>query len=413
MGLAACFIGGFIEVLGAFAGKWIVKITPTAALLGNLASGAVVWLSLVSMLNIFDQPLISLLSLIVILVTFLSKLRLPFGIPAGVVGVMLSVAIAWLSGNMDFSALSSAFTNVSPAPPQPAIMDIFHGMKKVLPFLPVVLPLQISNFICTLQGCESARKAGDNYPVRRSMIVDGAGTLIGSIFGCPFPTTVYYGHPGWKSIGARAGYSVINAAVYAVLCFGGLMGIIVNVIPYTAVMPILVFVGLVSAAQAVKVSPRRHLPAVFLSLIPIVAQYLATAIDAALQAAGTGIEQLGYRAFEVAAFPVGGVYALSQGALLTSLFLAVWTCFVIDRRFIAAAVTSLALAFASATGFTHAPALGFLPQSSRVFAAIYLVASLICLLLYFIRNSRFFEKQSEEKDEISENEDTSFERVAE
>ncbi len=413
VGLAACFIGGIIEILGAFVGKWIVKITPTAALLGNLASGAVVWLSLVSMLNIFDKPIIALFSLIFILIAFLSKLRLPFGIPAGVVGVIISVAVAWLSGNMEFSALQTAFGNVSPALPQPVILDIFHGMGKVVPFLPIILPLQISNFINTLQGCESAHKAGDSYPVRRSMIVDGAGTLIGALFGCPFPTTVYYGHPGWKNIGARAGYSVLNAAAYAVLCFGGLMGIVVNVIPYNAVMPILVFVGIISAAQAVKASSSRHLPAVFLSLIPIVAQYLTTAIDAALQIAGTSVEQVGYQAFEAAAFPAGGVYALSQGALLTSLLLAMCICFVIDRRFIAAAFSALTMSFASATGFIHAETMGLLPQSGRVFAAIYLAASLLCLLLYFLRNSRLFVIQGEEKEESAEDENIAAERVAE
>ena len=44
------------------------------------------------------------------------------------------------------------------------------------------------------------------------MTINGLGSVAAAFFGSPFPTTIYIGHPGWKALGARAGYSVLNGA---------------------------------------------------------------------------------------------------------------------------------------------------------------------------------------------------------
>ena len=49
--------------------------------------------------------------------------------------------------------------------------------------------------LASLQNIESAAAAGDEYPVRASLIVNGLGTLVGALFGSPFPTSIYIGHP--------------------------------------------------------------------------------------------------------------------------------------------------------------------------------------------------------------------------
>lgn len=38
IGLAAALIGGFVEVLGGFIGRWLVSVIPHSALMGNMAS---------------------------------------------------------------------------------------------------------------------------------------------------------------------------------------------------------------------------------------------------------------------------------------------------------------------------------------------------------------------------------------
>ena len=70
MGLAASLIGGMIEVLGGFIGRWIVKVVPHSALMGNMASSALVWLSFVGIAMVFDKPVYALLPFCMVIIVF-------------------------------------------------------------------------------------------------------------------------------------------------------------------------------------------------------------------------------------------------------------------------------------------------------------------------------------------------------
>lgn len=39
-----------------------------------------------------------------------------------------------------------------------------------------------------------------------SMVADGIGTMITSLFGSPFGTVMYFGHPAYKKSGGKTGY---------------------------------------------------------------------------------------------------------------------------------------------------------------------------------------------------------------
>ena len=64
-----------------------------------------------------------------------------------------------------------------------------------------------------------------SYPVGLCQVTDGAGTMIGALFGSPFPTTAYIGHPAYKRLGAHAGYIIGVAVVIAAAAFFGLPGV--------------------------------------------------------------------------------------------------------------------------------------------------------------------------------------------
>ena len=101
-----------------------------------------------------------------------------------------------------------------------------------------------------LADLESAEAAGDSYPTAPSLAVNGVGTIAAALFGSCFPTTIYIGHPGWKALGARAGYSILNGALYSVLCLTGSLAILAWLIPIEAGMAIVLWIGIVMAAQA-------------------------------------------------------------------------------------------------------------------------------------------------------------------
>lgn len=400
VGLCAAFIGGIIEMLGAFAGKWIVKYVPHSALLGNMAGSAVVWLSVVGLATVFDQPIYAVLPLFIILIDYLGKADKRFKkIPSGVIAIVLGAVIAWASGHLTAENFLSSFDNVGFYVPHFFLGEIFDGMKEIVPYLPIIIPLQINNFLSTLQGLESAKDVGDVYPQRRSMLMDGFTTFIGSLLGNPFPTTVYFGHPGWKAIGARAGYSIAVAIAYLLVCVSGLTGIIMAIVPYEAVLVLLVFVGLSVATTTMQTTKPKYYPVIVISIILIVFQYIQTLIDSAVQAAGTTTAEISAAKFAEFSVPINGIQILSYGAFLSSLLIAAVLACVIDKHYFRAAAFSLGLAAASFIGMIHCETIAWLPKNGVIMGLIYCAVALFLFLKYWMFERKRLPGQPAEQEE--------------
>ena len=103
----------------------------------------------------------------------------------------------------------------------------------------------------------SAQKAGDPFPIRETMIVDGIFTCIGAILGSPFGTVIYIGHPVHKANGAKTGYSFINGVVYLILCLSGVFPIIVSLFNKCTTGPIIFIFGLMICEECTKHIPER------------------------------------------------------------------------------------------------------------------------------------------------------------
>jgi len=61
--------------------------------------------------------------------------------------------------------------------------------------------------------------------------------------------------------------------VIGLVCFLGLTALLLAAIPLVAILPILLFIGLVIGAQAFQATPSRHAPAVVLALLPNIAAW--------------------------------------------------------------------------------------------------------------------------------------------
>src|SRR4029077_26827 len=96
MGLFACLGSGVIEFLGAFVAGWIRRRTPRAALLSTLSGIAIGFISMTFALQIFHRPVVAMLPLAVILVALFARTRFPFGLPGGLVAVLLGTLCRWV-----------------------------------------------------------------------------------------------------------------------------------------------------------------------------------------------------------------------------------------------------------------------------------------------------------------------------
>ena len=125
VGLASSLIGGMIEVLGGFIGRWIVKVVPHSALMGNMASSALVWLSFVGIAMVFDKPIYALLPFCMVIIDYLGKADRRFQkIPTGVIAVVLGAVIAWCTGSLTWENFTASFSDLGFYPPTFCGVDI-------------------------------------------------------------------------------------------------------------------------------------------------------------------------------------------------------------------------------------------------------------------------------------------------
>ncbi|MFN2376898.1 MAG: NCS2 family permease [Candidatus Binatia bacterium] len=363
-GLVACFGSGVLECAGAFVAEAIRRRTPRAALLSSLAGIAVSFIALGFFFKAYATPLVGIPTLIIVLVSYFGRVRFAGGIPGGLVAIAVGTALCWVSGvaNADSAAWQGAVANLGWRMPLPAVTDLVRGLGEggLVAYLSVIVPMGVVNVVGSLQNIESAAAAGDEFEARPSLLANGFGTLAACVFGSCFPTTIYIGHPGWKAMGARIGYSVLGGVFATVLCLTGAAGLVALAVPIEAGMAIVLWIGIVIVAQAFEATPRRHAAAVAVGLLPGIAAWGTLMLKTGLRAGGVGMPEGApfSAALEgtLAGFDVAGrgAFALEQGFIFTAMILAAATAEIIDRRFDRAAAWCAAAAVLSFVGLMHA-----------------------------------------------------------
>ncbi|MCM8526919.1 MAG: hypothetical protein NE327_10405, partial [Lentisphaeraceae bacterium] len=295
-GLFACLLSGVMEIAGAFIGDFIRKNTPRAALLSPLAGIAITFICMGFVFRIFNNPVIALIPMFLIIITYASKITLPLRLPGGFVAMAVGIAIAWISYACGMSVYTpkTMDTGLAFNPPVWSVGDLFSLLKEkeFWGYLAIIFPMGLFNIIGSLQNLESAEAAGDSFDTKPSLLANGVGTVAASFFGSPFPTTIYIGHPGWKNMGAKASYSAINGVVIALLCFAGALTFIIKYIPIEATLGIILWIGIIMMSQSFQDTPKKHFLAVAIGLIPCLAAWAFLLINASVSAAGSNLLKL-------------------------------------------------------------------------------------------------------------------------
>jgi adenine/guanine/hypoxanthine permease len=358
-GVAWAFIIGVIVVIGAFVGPIIRRFAPRAAMLGTLAGISITFIAMLPAARMWALAWVALPVFALLLIGLLTDIKLPFNFPIGLGALLVGTAIAWIGGVMSAPDVTAAAKDIAIAVPTLHLGLLLSGLSHIGPLLATAIPLGVYNFTEGMSNVESASAAGDSYNLRSVLLADGIGAVVGSALGSPFPPAVYIGHPGWKKAGGRTGYSMATGVVIALLCFLGLFGLLGALLPLPAIVPILLYIGLLIGAQAFQFTPRVHAAAVIAALIPNIASWASGMIDNALGAANTNVGAVGETALENAGVVYNGLNTLGQGAILAGLLLGAIVAFIIDKRLISAAAFAGVAALLSFVGLIHAPKVGW------------------------------------------------------
>lgn len=366
IGMAACFLGGVIEALGALIGPWLRDNLPRASMLGALAGVAFSVIAGQMFFHTFESPVIGMFVLVIVFIGLVAQKKMPFKIPASLFAIIIGTVLAYATKLSDFSNIANGLNHVGVYFPIPTL-GVISGFKllfgPMIGLLAALLPISVYNFIETMNNVEAMASAGDDYNVAEAQLADGIGTMVGTLFGGVFPTTVYLASVSSKWLKGGRGYSVINGIVFFVASTFGIIAAMAAIIPLQVVAPILVFVGITMVSQTFSSIPQKHFPAAILAMYPYLANYLSTkfggAAPDALAAVSTSVVPLG------------------QGAMFTAIILGAMVVFIIDGEYNKAAITSLVGAVMAALGFMHAPKLAIMHNPQFVLAYVIVAVTLV------------------------------------
>lgn len=418
VGIGAGFIGGIVAALGAIIGPFLKRVTPRAGMLGTLCGIALVFIGSVSLATILEEPTIGFVSLMIIVWGMVGRFKLPFDLPAGLVALIVGTIMALAMGKSSVS-----FDGVAFYPPIPYFGDLIAGIQHLFNnpelFL-VLIPVQIYNFIETMNNVESAEAAGDEYPVGACQVTDGLGTMIGALFGSPFPTTVYIGHPVYSGMQARCGYVLGVGVVFFLAATLGLLAFLSNLVPLAAAAPILVFLAISLISQSAGCVKKVHLMAIAIAMMPHVSSFVTvkwgSMMNALRDAGATNLPNLTDDVMVQAMLQQGahvmGHQALSQGAILTGLMWGAIVANVIDGRFRSAGWFTVVAGVMASIGILHSASL-HLPHFNSIVGGYLMIGAFLLIYPRFVKVTTIDGDVVDEAYEAADNAELSAESKAE
>src|SRR4051812_29456375 len=329
-------------------------------------------------LEMFMTPMVGVVCFAIFLVAGFGGVKFG-GIPAGLVAIAAGTLIAWGSnlfglhfGGMNAEALKSSFGTFGFAIPHPQLGLILGGLhwSFLKTILVTAIPFGIYDLVEAMDNVVSASAAGDEYPTTRVLTADGVISLIGCLMGNPYINAVYIGHPGWKAMGGRIGYSAATGVMVIALSWFGIISLMTAVVPVVAISPILLYIGMLIGSQAFQESPHRHAPAIIVAIVPSLAAWAKLQIDNSLGAV-SGIHQITAEMIgqmKQVGIMYQGLSILGGGSILAGIVLGAMTIYIIDRKYAKAAGFAVAGGVLTFFGLMHGEEVGILENPGVVCA---------------------------------------------
>jgi AGZA family xanthine/uracil permease-like MFS transporter len=380
IGIWCIVMSGVIKLLMAPASNWVRRVVPRAGLLGSLAAIALALIGFLPLPEILAQPLPGLIALSIVLTTLVARIPFPGNVPGTLAALLVGGAMYYVLCGIGvegyhFPALSA----IEWFPTR--WLESWNGgwfsaWGDALPYLPIALPFAIATVVGGIDCTESAAAAGDTYHTPTVIGVEAIATLVAGLCGGVIQTTPYIGHPAYKAMGGRAGYTLGTALVIGSAGLLGYFTLLNDVIPKPAVLPILVFIGLEITAQSFSATPKRHYAAVAIACLPALAALVLNVsgqilADPALLDQGITVAGLAPMLQEKYAV----LTMLSSGFIFTSLLWAWGLAASIDRDLRVAGIVFLVCAAFTLVGLMHSPVDGnrlFLPFGPQSWGAVVL-----------------------------------------
>ena len=358
LGISMILASGVFKLGCALVSGLIRRLIPRAGLLGSLTAIALVIISFLPLLDIAAQPVAGFAALAVVLVTLTARWELPNRFPGALAGLMVGCVIYYGMHLLGLGpgigaegGVPAGFRLALPVPVSEWLTWFEGNWREAVGYLPVAIPLALATVVGGIDCTESAAAAGDDYPTGQIVAAEGLATVVGGLFGGVIQSTPYIGHPAYKAMGARAGYTLATALFVGGAGVFGYFDWIFYLIPKSAIFPVLIFVGLEITAQSFQATARRHYPAVVLACVPALAYLAWIALNQVLPETGKPFEKLSPPVQRW----VQTDLMLANGFIVTSLLWGATLSRLIDGRVRSGAATMALAAGFAWFGVIHSP----------------------------------------------------------
>ena len=350
--MAVLVIMGAAKLAAAFFGDALRRVIPPAALLGALGAVAIALIMFFPFGKLILEPVGGFVALGVVLITLIGNRRLPFNFPA-VIGALL----------LGYAAYRIAMVFGYQPPPLPATsgaagvhlpwptLAFVDGLTFAWQYIPLALPVALATVIGGIDNTESAAAAGDRYETRSILLVEAVATLVAGACGGVVQNTPYIGHPAYKDMGCRAGYTLATGLFIGLGAAAGWLGALIGLLPESVLVPVLIFVGLEMVSQSLRATDTRHSKAWGLALIPALANLVTIQLGTVMNSAGIVVSQLS----EESRRNLLALAMLGNGFIVTSMLWMSWMIWVIDGRLGRAALAAVFAACLTLCGVIHSP----------------------------------------------------------
>ncbi|MBY0379178.1 MAG: hypothetical protein K2P99_02115 [Burkholderiales bacterium] len=352
VGVGSLFVLGLIKLFCSIFVQKIKNFIPQSALLGGVGGVAIALIGFFPIIAIIKMPIIGLISFILVMLTTIVKVRLPFNIPGIPAAIVISTIAFYLliptglSGQMPDLSIHLGF--MLPLPN----FDFWGVISEVIKVIPLIVPFALLVVFGTMSVAESAACVGETYNVRSLVIVDAIATLAGSLCGGIAQTTPYAGFPAYKNMDSRAGFLVINVLVVGIGGIFGLVGFIVHLVPEATVAPILLYVAFEIMMQGFIQCEKKYYVPILFAFLPSIARLLeikftdGSLIDGAKLQADMFNVSHGFSDQLI-------IVAMGNGFIVTGILWAAFLCFAIDRQVVKSFICCVVLAILSYFGMIH------------------------------------------------------------
>ncbi|MGB3377123.1 MAG: hypothetical protein WBA87_18525 [Microbacterium sp.] len=379
IGLVWGFLEGLILFVGSFFGDLLRRAVPRSVLLACLAGLGLLLLAMNPMLQAFQFPVVAFVVLVIVFMNWFGRAPFLGKVPTGLLLLIVGTASAWAFGLQSPEAVQTALANAGFHPPQVAIGGFVEGLAHAGPYLASAVPLALANYVFDLENIEAAEAAGDHYKARPVMLVNGGATMIGALLGNPYPVTVYIGHTAYKEMGAGIGYTLVNGITMFAVGLFGLSALLLSIVPMAAIAPILIYIGVVTANQVVRETPKVEIPVIFIALFPWIANWANSLVNNVLKSVGTNAGEVGADALNAAGTYYTGIANLGNGAPLSSLLWGMIAIFAIRNKPINGVIVSILAAIVAFFGIIHAPVPTVGGETPTMFLVAYLMVAALFL----------------------------------